>query len=538
MSNTHPFNSELDAIIIGAGMSGMYQLYKLRQLGLKALILEAGTGVGGTWYWNRYPGARFDSESYSYGYSFSKELLDEWDWTEHFSGQPEIEKYCNYFADKFKLRDDIKFSSRVKYAHYSKKTHSWEVGVENGTSYTTRFLVTGVGLLSTPTMPKFEGIEDFHGSWCHTGLWPKEGIDYKDKRVAVIGTGASGVQAIQDISKTAKTLTVFQRRPNWCTPLHNGPISKEEMDQIRAGYPELFELCRKTAACFVHTIDPRGTFEVTEEERQAFYEDRYAGKGFGIWQGNFRDMLVDREANKLMSDFVADKIRKRVNDPKIAEMLIPKDHGFGTRRVPQETYYYEVYNQANVELISMLDDPIQHITARGIKTKKEDFEFDVIIYATGFDAVTGAFDRIDIRGTDGKLLKDKWRQGPRTFVGVMVDDFPNMFMILGPHAALGNNPRSIEYSVEWISDLIEYMTSKSMTVAEAPPESVENWHKFVHEKAEGLLSNEIDSWMTGVNLNVEGKQTRTIVRYSGTAPEYRERCDQVAASGYNELHLL
>ncbi len=538
MSNTQPFSPEFDAIVIGAGMSGMYQLYKLRQLGLKALILEAGTGVGGTWYWNRYPGARFDSESYSYGYSFSKELLDEWDWTEHFSGQPEIEKYCNYFADKFELRDDIKFSSRVKYAHYSKKTHSWEVGVENGTSYTTRFLVTGVGLLSTPTMPKFEGIKDFQGPWCHTGLWPKEGIDYKGKRVAVIGTGASGVQAIQDISKIAKTLTVFQRRPNWCTPLHNGPISKEEMDQIRAGYPELFELCRKTAACFVHTIDPRGTFEVTEEERQAFYEDRYAGKGFGIWQGNFRDMLVDREANKLMSDFVADKIRKRVNDPKIAEMLIPKDHGFGTRRVPQETYYYEVYNQANVELISMLDDPIQRITARGIKTKKKDFEFDVIIYATGFDAVTGAFDRIDIRGTDGKLLKDKWRQGPRTFVGVMVDDFPNMFMILGPHAALGNNPRSIEYSVEWISDLIEYMTSKSMTVAEAPPESVENWHKFVHEKAEGLLSNEIDSWMTGVNLNVEGKQTRTIVRYSGTAPEYRERCNQVAASGYNELHLL
>ena len=339
-------------------------------------------------------------------------------------------KVLNYFADKFELRNGIKFSSRVKYAHYADNSHSWTIGVENGDTYRTRFLVTGVGLLSTPTMPKFKGIGDFAGPWCHTGLWPKEGIDYEDKRVAVIGTGASGVQAIQDISKTAKTLTVFQRRPNWCTPLHNGPISKEEMDQIRAGYPELFELCRRTAACFVHTIDPRGTFEVTEKERLEFYEDRYAGKGFGIWQGNFRDMLVDREANKLMSDFVADKIRKRVNDPKIAEMLIPKDHGFGTRRVPQETYYYEVYNQANVELISMLDDPIQRITPRGIKTKKKDFEFDVIIYATGFDAVTGAFDRIDIRGTDGKLLKDKWRQGPRTFVGVMVDDFPNMFMIL------------------------------------------------------------------------------------------------------------
>ena len=536
--DTNTMDLDFDAIIIGAGMSGMYQLYKLRELGLNVSILEAGTGVGGTWYWNRYPGARFDSESYSYGYSFSKELLDEWDWTEHFSGQPEIERYCNYFADKFDLRRDIKFSSRVKYAHYSDETRSWEIGVENGDIYFTRFLVTGVGLLSTPTMPKFTGIEDFTGPWCHTGLWPKEGIDYKNKRVAVIGTGASGVQAIQDISKAAKTLTVFQRRPNWGTPLHNGPISKEEMDEIRAGYPELFELCRKTAACFVHTVDPRGTFEVTEKERLDFYEDRYAGKGFGIWQGNFRDMLIDRKANKLMSDFVADKIRERVNDPQIAEMLIPKDHGFGTRRVPQETYYYEVYNQPNVELISMLEDPIERITPTGIKTVSRDFEFDVIIYATGFDAVTGAFDRVDIRGTEGQLLRKKWKNGPRTFVGVMVDGFPNMFMIMGPHAALGNNPRSIEYNVEWISNLIGHMTKKELTAAEAPPKAVEDWHTFVHEKAEGLLSNEIDSWMTGINLNVEGKQTRTIVRYSGTAPEYRERCDQVAASGYDELLLL
>ena len=528
---------DVDAIIIGAGMSGMYQLYRLREHGLKVLVLEAGTGVGGTWYWNRYPGARFDSESYSYGYSFSKELLDEWDWTEHFSGQPEIERYCNYFADKFDLRKDIKFSSRVNYAHYSEKTRSWEVGTEEGNKYATRFLVTAVGLLSTPKMPLFSGIEDFKGPWCHTGLWPKEGIDYHNKRVAVIGTGASGVQAIQDISKTAKTLTVFQRRPNWCTPLHNEPISKEEMDKIRAGYPELFELCLKTAACFVHTIDPRGTFEVSEKERLEFYESLYAGKGFGIWQGNFRDMLIDRKANKLMSAFVADKIRERVDDPKIAEMLIPKDHGFGTRRVPQETHYYEVYNKPNVELVSMLEDPIDRITSTGVKTEKREFQFDTIIYATGFDAVTGAFNRIDIKGINGQLLKNKWTSGPRTFVGVMVDDFPNMFMVLGPHAALGNNPRSIEYSVEWITDLIVYMTEREIVAAEAPPEAVENWHTFVHEKAEGLLSNEIDSWMTGINLNVEGKQTRTIVRYSGTAPEYRAKCDEVAASGYQELRL-
>ena len=527
-----------DAIVIGAGMSGLYQLYKLRSLGFKVLVIEAGSGVGGTWYWNRYPGARFDSESYSYGYSFSKELLDEWDWQEHFSGQPEVERYCNYVADKFDLKKDICFSSRVSFAHYEKSNNSWSVGTDNGKEFCAQFLITAIGLLSTPTMPRFEGISDFKGSWCHTGLWPKEGIDYQDKKVAVVGTGASGVQAIQDISKTAEHLTVFQRRPNWCTPLHNGPISKKEMEEIRAGYPELFDHCKKTAACFIHTIDPRGTFEVSEKERLAFYESLYAGKGFGIWQGNFRDMLIDEQANKLMSDFVAKKIRERVADPATAEMLIPKDHGFGTRRVPQETFYYEVYNQQNVKLISMLDDPIQKITKNGIQTRFNEFEFDVIIYATGFDAVTGAFNRIDIRGENKVLLKDKWAKGPRTFLGMMVDDFPNMFMILGPHAALGNNPRSIEHNVEWISNFVDYMRKNNLNGAEAPISAVDEWHGLVSGKAESLLSNEVDSWMTGINLNVDGKQTRTVVRYTGTAPEYRARCDDVAKNKFKELHLF
>jgi cation diffusion facilitator CzcD-associated flavoprotein CzcO len=526
---------DFDAIIIGAGMSGMYQLHLLRQMGLRVRVLEAGTRVGGTWYWNRYPGARFDSESYSYGFSFSQELLDEWDWSEHFSGQPEIERYCNHVADKFDLRRDIQFSAQVAAAEYDEAARFWKITLADGTHYNARFMITAIGLLSAPTMPRFEGIDDFQGQWCHTGLWPKEGISYEGKRVAVIGTGASGVQAIQEISKTAGQLTVFQRRPNWCTPLHNGQISKEEMQKIRAGYPELFQLCRETAACFIHTIDPRGTFEVSAEERLAFWEELYAGQGFGIWQGNFRDMLSDREANRLMSDFVADKIRQRVKDPKVAEMLIPDDHGFGTRRVPQETHYYEVYNRPNVKLISMLEEPIERITAMGVRTQAQDYDFDVIVYATGFDAVTGAFDRIDIRGTAGQRLKDKWTGGPKTFVGVMVDGFPNMFMIMGPHAALGNNPRSIEYNVEWVRDLIGYLTDRGLPAAEAAPEAVAEWNAFVHDKAEGLLSNEIDSWMTGINLNVEGKQTRTIVRYSGTAPDYRARCDEVAAGGYQEL---
>ncbi len=526
---------DFDAIVIGAGISGMYQLYRLRELGLKTRVFETGTGVGGTWYWNRYPGARFDSESYSYGYSFSQEILDEWDWSECFSGQPEIERYCNLVADKFDLKKDIQFSARVAAAHWQDDGGFWKVTLDDGSVHRARFLVTAIGLLSAATMPRFEGIEDFQGPWCHTGLWPKEGIDYAGKRVAVIGTGASGVQAIQEIAKTAGHLTVFQRRPNWCTPLHNRPIPKEEMEDIRSRYDEIFKLCRETAACFVHTIDPRGTFEVSEEERNAFWEDRYAGQGFGIWQGNFCDMLNNREANALMSDFVADKIRQRVNDPETAELLIPKDHGFGTRRVPQETHYYEVYNQPNVKLVSMLDVPIERITKTGIQTSEAEYEFDVIIYATGFDAVTGTFDRIDIQGADGQRLKERWVGGPKSFVGLMLDQFPNMFMIMGPHAALGNNPRSIEYNVEWVSDLIGYMTGNGLERAEARPESVAMWQDIVHQKAEGLLANEIDSWMTGINLNVEGKQTRTIVRYSGTAPEYRATCDAVAAGGYNEL---
>ena len=526
-----------DAIIIGAGMSGLYLVYRLREVGLRIRVFEAGTGVGGTWYWNRYPGARFDSESYSYGFSFSQELLDEWDWSEHFSGQPEIERYCNFVADKFDLRRDIQFSARVKAADFDEAAHHWIVTLDDGSRHTARFLITAVGLLSAPTLPKFDGMDDFKGQSFHTGLWPKQPVDFDGKRVAVIGTGASGVQAIQEIAKTAGHLTVFQRRPNWCTPLNNGPITKAEMDEIRAGYPELFQLCRETAACFVHTIDPRGTFEVSEDERQAFWEERYAGRGFGIWQGNFRDILVDREANKLISDFVADKIRQRVNDPKTAELLIPKDHGFGTRRVPQETKYYEVYNQPNVELVSMLETPIQRITTTGIETDAESYAFDIIVYATGFDAVTGCFDRMDITGLGGRTLKQAWADGPSTFVGVMVDGFPNMCMVMGPHAALGNNPRSIEYNVEWVRDLLDHMTRQGLTFADASTEAVNAWHDYVAKKAEGLLSNEIDSWMTGINMNVEGRQTRRLVRYSGTAPEYRAWCDRVAAGGYAEIEF-
>jgi cation diffusion facilitator CzcD-associated flavoprotein CzcO len=362
-------------------------------------------------------------------------------------------------------------------------------------------------------------------------------VSFAGKRVAVIGTGATGVQTIAEVAKTVGHLTVFQRTPNWCKPLHNGPIDAETQAKIKANYPEMFKRCQESFACFIHTPDPRGTFEVTPVEREAFLEKQYATPGFGMWQGNFRDMLTNREANKVISDFVARKIRQRVKDPKVADKLIPKDHGFGTRRVPMETKYYEVYNQPNVELVDIKETPIRRITPKGIETSDREFEFDMIIYATGFDAITGSFDRIDIRGLGELKLKDKWKGGPQTFLGVQVESFPNMFMLMGPHTALGNIPRSIEYNVDWVTGLVRYMRDRSLTRADARPEAVVAWTDYVREKAEGLLSNEVNSWMTGINSNVEGKQTRIIARYSGSAPAYRARCDEVAAKGYDVLRL-
>jgi cation diffusion facilitator CzcD-associated flavoprotein CzcO len=528
---------DYDAIIIGAGISGLYQLYRLRELGMRVRVLEAGTGVGGTWYWNRYPGARFDSESYSYGYSFSQELLDEWHWTEHFSPQPETLRYLNFVADKLDLRRDIQFKSRASAAHYSDEGRNWNVTLEDGSHFTSRFLITAIGPLSAPTMPRIPGVESFKGQSCHTARWPHEPVSFEGKRVAVIGTGATGVQTIQEVVKTAGHLTVFQRTPNWCAPLHNGKIGEAEMAEIRAGYPEMFARCRETFACFLHTPDPRATHEVTPEEREAFFEKLYGEKGFGIWQGNFRDILIDRKANALISDFVARKIRQRVKDQTVAEKLIPKNHGFGTRRVPLETKYYEVYNQPNVTLVDINETPIERITPTGLKTSSADYEFDIIIYATGFDAITGSFDRIDIRGAGGLTLKDKWQGGPKTYLGVQVEGFPNMMMLMGPHTALGNIPRSIEYNVEWVTGLIRHMREQGLTRAEARPEGVRSWTDHVVALGEGLLSNEVDSWMTGINRNVDGKQVRTVARYSGSAPAYRARCDAVAADEYRELRL-
>ena len=528
---------DFDAVVIGAGVSGLYQLYKLRELGLKVRVFEAGSGVGGTWYWNRYPGARFDSESWTYGYSFSKELLEEWHWEEHFSAQPETERYLNYVADKFDLRRDIQFNSQVTAAHYQEDTRSWNITLEDGGRCTTRLLITAMGVLSAATMPTIPGVETFRGQSCHTHYWPKEPVSFEGKRVAVIGTGATGIQTITEVAKTAGHLTVFQRTAQWSAPLHNAKISKEEMSKIRADYPEIFARCQETYGCFIHTTDPRAALEVTPEEREAFWEKLYGEPGFGIWMGNFRDILVDREANKLISDFIAQKIRQRVKDPAVAERLVPKNHGFGTRRVPLESGYFEVYNQPNVKLVDLNETPIERITPTGIRTSDAEFEFDIIIYATGFDAITGAFDRIDIRGVDGASLKEKWQDGPQTFLGILVDGFPNMLMVMGPHAGLGNFPRAAEYSADWVTALIRFARERGLSRIEATAAGATAWTDHVLAASEGLLFTEVDSWMTGINRNVEGKQVRRIMRYSGGHPAFREHCEAAAADGYRVLAL-
>jgi len=345
------------------------------------------------------------------------------------------------------------------------------------------------------------------------------------------------VQTITEVAKTVGHLTVFQRTPQWCAPLHNAKISQQEMRRIRANYADIFARCQETYGCFIHATDPRAALEVTVEEREAFWEKLYGEPGFGIWMGNFRDILVDREANALISDFVAHKIRQRVKDPVVAEKLIPKNHGFGTRRVPLESGYYEVYNQANVKLVDINATPIERITPAGIKTSDREYEFDLIIYATGFDAITGAFDRIDVLGVDGVSLKQKWKHGPQTFLGILVDGFPNMLMVMGPHAGLGNFPRAAEYSADWVTALIRFGSDRGLTRIEATAAGAVGWTDHVIAASEGLLFTEVDSWMTGINRNVEGKQVRRIMRYSGGHPRFRERCEAVVANDYRELSL-
>lgn len=530
-----PADAPLDVLVIGAGISGMYMLHRLRELGLKARVFEAGTDVGGTWYWNRYPGARFDSESWTYGYSFSEELLQEWDWKEHFSPQPDTLEYLNYVADKFDFRRDIQFNARVIAAHYDDAANLWTIHLENGETHTAPLLLTGLGPLSAYTLPNIPGRDDFRGPAFHTSRWPKAPLDLAGKRVGVIGTGATAIQAITEIAKTAGHLTVFQRTPNWAAPLHNAKITPEEQQSIKARYPEIYARCRETATCFIHDPDPRKALEVSAEEREAFWEKLYSEPGFGIWVGNFSDVLLDDRANKLMSDFAARKIRERVTDQAIAEKLIPKNHGFGTRRLPLESGYFEVYNQANVELVDINETPIERITATGVRTTDKDREFDVIIYATGFDGVTGPYDRIDIRGPGGRSLKEDWEALPKTMLGVMAEGFPNLLMILGPHTARGNIPRNIEDVVDWLTGLLGFMQQNGHAKVTPRPEAADDWLRQVREADAPLLASKIASWQTGVNRNVAGRQAPRVLGYYGGAARYRRIGERESAGGYRSF---
>ncbi len=528
-----------DLIIIGAGLSGIYQLYRAKEMGLNVTVLEAADGLGGTWYHNRYPGCRFDSESYTYGYSFSEELLDEWDWSEHFSSQPENLRYLNHVADKFDLRRHMQFGARVRACRFDEASSTWTIELHDGRTLRTRFVVTAVGILSQPTMPRVEGVERFAGPSFHTYDWPHESIDLTGKRVAVIGTGATAVQLIPRVAETAGELYVFQRHPNWCAPLHNRPISPEEMADIRSRYDEIFELCTKTPGGFIHRADRRNLADVPEAERYAFFEELYASSGFRIWQGNFRDVLMREEANEEFSAFVAGKIRDRVNDPVLAEKLVPKDHGFGTRRVPMETGYYEAYNRPNVHLVDLNETPISSITETGVQTSDHLYEVDVIVYATGFDAVTGAFDAIEFVGVGGQTLREKWAKGPVTYLGIQAAGFPNLLMVAGPQAGSGftNFGRGIEEAVDWLTALFEHLRAEETVRIETSEEAEQEWVQHVRDMYDLVLLGKVKSWFTGYNSNLDDRDEMRPVAYNGGAPRYRMRLAEVVDKGYEGFVL-
>jgi cation diffusion facilitator CzcD-associated flavoprotein CzcO len=516
-----------DAIIIGAGVTGLYALYRLREHGLSVRAFEEGSGVGGTWYWNRYPGARFDSESYTYGYSFSEELLQEWDWSEHYAGQPETERYLNYVADKFDLRRDIQFHARVVSAVYDERAHRWQVHLADGSRARAQFLITAVGLLSAHYIPDFEGLDSFQGAWCHTGRWPAEGMDLAGKRVGVIGTGATGVQLITEIAKEVGHLTVFQRTANYCAPLRNGPIDPDTQRQIKASYPDIFKRCNETAGSFIHKFDPRSALEVSLDERLEQYERLWAEPGFKKWLANFYDIMLPGPANEDYAAFVRQKIRERVKDPVVAEKLVPKDHMFGSKRLPCESGYYEVYNQDNVLLVDVREAPIERITPTGVKTRDAEYDLAVIIFATGYDAVTGALNRIEIRGEGGQTLKDKFAKGPRTYMGIQSAGFPNLFTINA--ASVGNFVRAAEPLVDWVCDCICYVRDHQFTRIAPTSEAEAAWTQHVAEAGAKILRTQADSWFVGANI--PGK-ARFLLTSPDTAPVMRAKRAEVAAKGY------
>ena len=532
-----PEKRSVDVVVIGAGFAGLYALYRFRDvLGLDVQVFETGDGVGGTWYWNRYPGARCDSESFYYSYSFSEELQQEWTWSSKYPEQPEILDYLEHVADRFDLMKDIQLSTKVMSAIYDEASSTWTVTTDRGDVVEAPFVVTAVGCLSAANLPEIPGRDDFAGESVHTGAWPKQGVDFAGKRVALIGTGSSGIQSTPVIAAEAESLTVFQRTPNFTVPTRNKKLSPEATAWIKQNYAGIRQKTRDTAAGFPYDPIERSAFDVSEEEREAIFEGLWQEGGFKFMWGSFNDLMRNRDANDLAAEFIRRKIREMVDDPETAEKLCPTDHPWGSKRPPIDTDYFVTFNRDNVELVDLKAEPVEAITKTGIRTTKGDYEVDTIVYATGFDAMTGSLLRIDIRGVDGLTLAEKWSAGPRTYLGLQVAGFPNLFTITGPGSpsVLMNMPVAIEQHVDWISDCIVHMRKVGAKKIEATLEAENDWVEHVNEAAQETLFYEARSWYLGVNI--PGKP-RVFMPYVGGGKVYADHCREVVEKGYEGFQL-
>jgi cation diffusion facilitator CzcD-associated flavoprotein CzcO len=527
-STPHTF----DVLIVGAGFSGLYQLISVRdRLGLSARILERGGGVGGTWYWNRYPGARCDSESHSYCYTFSEELLAEWAWSERYPEHSEIRRYLNHVVDRFDLKRDITFNARVTAADWDDAANRWQLTTDTGARFAAKFLITAVGCLSTANVPEIPGLKSFRGRWLHTGDWPHEGVPFRGKRVALIGTGSTGIQAAPVIAETARQLIVFQRTANYSVPARNAPLSAEFLKYVRDNQAELRRIMHATPNGHAFVIEDRSVFDVTAEQRQAIYEAAWQ-KGGLQFRASFRDLLTDKAANDTAANFIRNKIRQIVNDPLTAAKLADIDHPYAAKRPPIDSNYFETFNRDNVSLVDVRAAPIEAITTDGIRTRDAEYPVDIIVFATGFDAMTGPLLRMNIRGRQGLSLNQAWRAGPRNYLGLQVAGFPNLFTVTGPGSpsVLCNMPVAIEQHVDWISDCIAFMRAHGLARIEARPEAMERWVNEVNTAAEATLLPEAHhSWYLGAN--VPGKP-RVFMPYAGGMAHYRKICNDVAGRGY------
>ncbi len=521
-----------DLIVIGAGFSGLYMLHRARNvLGLDTVVFEAGDGVGGTWYWNRYPGARCDSESWYYCYTFDEALAQEWTWTTKYPEQPEIRAYLEHVADRFDLRRDIRLGTTVTEARFDDHDAHWVVTTADGTRVRAPYLVSAVGCLSAANVPQIPGLERFGGDWYHTGRWPHGGVDFANKRVGLVGTGSTGIQATPVIAAEADHLTVFQRTANYSVPARNGPLEAGQLADIRAHYPQIHERLRHSYGGFPFDAANRSALDHSPEEREAVYREVWEHGGFKFLYGAFSDLLLDERANDTAAEFIRERIRETVHDPDVAELLCPHDHPYGSKRPPIDSGYFETFNRDNVRLVDIHRHPIAEITETGVRTTAEDHELDVLVFATGFDAMTGALLAIDIRGRGGRSLRDKWADGPQTYLGLQTAGFPNLFTITGPQSpsVLSNMPISIEQHVEWIADCVAHLRATGATTIEATPEAEGAWSDHTAELAELTLFSKASSWYLGANI--PGKK-RVFMPYVGGVGGYRERCDSIAANGY------